>query len=100
MTSDRSKVKGSRAKVTIDVRVIPRARRSEIAGTRDNALLVRLNAPPVDGAANQALIDLLAERLDVPRRAITILSGDTSRSKRVAIAGLTDAEVAARLGRG
>jgi uncharacterized protein (TIGR00251 family) len=85
--------------VVIDVRVIPRARRSEIAGTRDNALLVRLNAPPVDGAANKALTDLLADTLDLPRTAITIVSGETSRSKRVAIAGLTDADVAARLAR-
>ena len=87
-------------KASIDVRVIPRARRSEIAGTRDHALLVRLNAPPVDGAANKALIDLLADTLDLPRSAITIVSGQTSRTKRVEIAGLTDADVAARLGRG
>lgn len=85
---------------TIDVRVIPRARRSELAGTRDNAWLVRLNAPPVDGAANAALVELLGDVLDLPRSAITIVSGQTSRLKRVAIAGLTAADVAARLGRG
>jgi uncharacterized protein (TIGR00251 family) len=83
----------------IDVRVIPRARRSEIAGTRDTVLLVRLNAPPVDGAANKALIGLLAETLDLPRSAITIVSGETSRSKRVAVAGLSGADVTARLDR-
>lgn len=98
MTLNRAQVPGHKSKVTIDVRVIPRARRSEIAGTRDNAILVRLSAPPVDGAANKALVELLAEALAVPRAAITIISGETSRSKRVAIAGLTDADLVTRLG--
>jgi uncharacterized protein (TIGR00251 family) len=83
----------------LDVRVIPRARRSEIAGRRGNALLVRLNAPPVDGAANKALIEILADALGVARSAISIISGETSRAKRVSIAGLTEADVAERLGR-
>ncbi|PYR58787.1 MAG: hypothetical protein DMF91_16325, partial [Acidobacteria bacterium] len=55
--------------VILAVRVIPRARKSEIAGTRDGALLVRLAAPPVEGAANDALIEFLAKRLGAPRRA-------------------------------
>jgi uncharacterized protein (TIGR00251 family) len=83
----------------LDVRVIPRARQSGIAGTRDDALLIRLNAPPVDGAANKELVAILAAALDVPKSAISILAGETSRSKRIAIGGLTTAEVQARLGR-
>jgi len=79
--------------VVIDVRVIPRAARSQIAGRRDDALLVRLNAPPVDGAANTALIELFAHVLGVPRRNIEIVAGQRSRTKRVRITGVTSADV-------
>lgn len=72
----------------VDVRVIPRAGRSAIAGRRDGAVLVRLAAAPVDGAANAELIDLFSRVLKVPRRDITIVTGDTSRFKRVRIAGM------------
>ena len=78
--------------VLIDVRVIPRAAKSHIAGTRDNALLVRLNAPPVDGAANEELVGLLAAALGVPRRNIEIVAGHRTRAKRVRITGVTSAE--------
>lgn len=84
--------------VTCLVRVTPRASRSAIAGTRDDALLVRLAAPPVDGAANAALVELLATVFDVPRRNVTIVSGHGGRLKRVAIAGITLTDAAARLG--
>ena len=85
--------------VVIDVRVIPRAKRSEFAGERDGALVVRLAAPPVEGSANQALIVFLAEALDVPRRNIRILSGERSRHKRIAIAGIEIERVKALAGR-
>jgi len=75
--------------VELDVRVIPRARKTEVGGTRDGALLVRLNAPPVGGAANDALIAFLAALLDAPRSAIRIVSGERGRLKRVAIAGIS-----------
>lgn len=81
----------------VQIRVIPRAGRTAIAGRRGDAVLVRLAAAPVDGAANDALIDLLSETLDVPRRRITIASGQRSRDKRVEIQGLDDAAIAARL---
>ena len=77
--------------VLIDVRVIPRAGRSGLAGTRDGALLVRLNAPPVDGAANDELIEVLAKALGVPKRAVTLVAGDRSRRKRVRVEGVTAA---------
>ena len=73
--------------------MIPRSRKTELAGTRDDALLVRLAAPPVEGAANDALVAFLAELLHQPRRAIRIVSGDRSRRKRVAIDGVTAAFV-------
>ena len=81
----------------LDVRVIPLARRSGIAGTRDNAVLIRLNAPPVDGAANDALIAFLSHALGVPRRDIALIAGEKSRDKRVRVSGLTDATARERL---
>jgi len=82
----------------LDVRVIPRAPRSAVAGVRDGALLVRLTAAPADGEANAALIALLAHALDLPRRDLTLVAGERSRRKRVTISGMRPADVAARLG--
>lgn len=83
--------------VVLDVRVIPRSSRAGIAGTRGDALLVRLTSPPVEGAANAELIRVLAEALGVPRRAITIVAGERSRPKRVRVDGLRAQEASARL---
>jgi uncharacterized protein (TIGR00251 family) len=74
---------------TISVRVIPRASKAGIAGMRGDDLLVRLNAAPVDGAANAELIELLADAFGVPRRSVEIVSGERSRQKRVRITGAT-----------
>ena len=78
--------------------MIPRARRTEISGRRGDAILVRLAAPPVDGAANDALIAFLAERLGLPQRQILITRGTTARDKTLAIDGLPPDEIARRLG--
>ena len=83
--------------VTIDIRVIPRASRTRVDGERAGAILIRLAAPPVDGAANDALVAFLAEALDLARRNITIVAGATSRNKRVKIDGLDEPAVRARL---
>jgi uncharacterized protein (TIGR00251 family) len=64
---------------------------------RDGALLVRLAAAPVDGAANDELIALLSRSLKIPKRDIAIVSGERSRSKRIRIAGLDREQVLARL---
>jgi hypothetical protein len=80
------------------VRVIPRARRTEIAGRRGEAVLVRLAAPPVDGAANEALLAFLADRLGVPRRRLALLRGAASRDKVVEVDGMAAPEVLRRLG--
>ena len=85
--------------VDLDVHVIPRARRTEVAGLRDDGLLIRLAAPPVDGAANDALVAFVAEWLAVPRRAVHILSGGRSRRKRLSVDGVTADLVRARLNR-
>lgn len=83
--------------IAFAVRVVPRAGRTGVAGTRGNALLVRLAAAPVDGAANEALVTCLASVFDRPKRDITIVSGHTSRDKRIAIAGVSVAKITARL---
>jgi uncharacterized protein (TIGR00251 family) len=83
--------------IVIAVRVIPRASRSGVAGTRDGALLVRLHAPPVEGAANAELIELLARLFEVPRRNVSILSGATSKHKRVKVVGINVERAASRL---
>ena len=81
----------------LDVRVMPRAGRSGFGGLRDGALLVRLAAAPVDGAANDELIALLAKALRIPKRDITIVSGERSRTKRVRIAGIDREQALAKL---
>ena len=73
---------------TLVVHVVPRARTTDVAGRHGDALKIRLAAPPVDGAANHELVRFLAERLSVPRSAITIATGQASRRKTVKIAGI------------
>jgi uncharacterized protein len=85
------------AGVEIDVRVIPRAGKSAVAGERDGRVLVRLSAPPVEGAANQALIDLFSTLFGRPKRDIRLVSGERSRVKRVAVDGVSVALVRERL---
>jgi uncharacterized protein len=77
----------------LDVRVIPRAKKNEVAGMRDGAVLLRVAAPPVEGAANEAVIDLLSSVLHIPRKQIEIVSGERGRQKRVAITGMTAEQV-------
>ena len=81
----------------IAVRVTPRSAHDEVRGWQDGTLRVRLRAPPVEGKANEALRRLLAERLGVALSAVSIVSGETARAKRVRVEGLTDAEVREKL---
>ena len=83
--------------VLITVRVVPRSGRSGLAGTRGEAVLVRLNAAPVDGAANAELIELIADAVGVPKRAVSITSGAKSRSKTVHVIGVSEDHVRATL---
>jgi uncharacterized protein len=80
-------------KVVFAVRVAPRSSRNAIEGEYQGALKVRLTAPPVDDRANDALVRLLGERLNVPRSAVRIVAGEKSRAKRIEIAGVTRAQV-------
>jgi uncharacterized protein (TIGR00251 family) len=83
--------------VELRVRVIPRASKSGIAGTRDGALLVRLKSPPVEGAANSELIQVISEALGVPKRSISIVSGQHSRLKRIRVEDVTEEYAKLRL---
>ena len=75
--------------VIFAVRVIPRSSRNAFAGVQGDALKVKLTAPPVEGAANAALIAFLADRLGVRKSAVSIVSGERSRSKTVRVEGVT-----------
>lgn len=84
----------------VAVRVQPRSRGNEIRGQQSGAIVVRLTAPPVEGKANQALVDYLADRLGVARGAVSIASGHNSRRKLVEVEGLSQEEILSRLGLG
>jgi len=80
-------------RVRFSVRVQPRASKTELAGIHGDALKIRLSAPPVDGAANDALVEFLAETFAVPRRNVRLVSGESSRSKIVEIDGINERAV-------
>lgn len=79
--------------VILNIHATPRASRNQIQGEHGDALKIRLNAPPVDGKANEALIDFLSEVLDIPQRQLTLLSGQASRKKRVAVRDTTAKQI-------
>ena len=85
----------SDSSVVFAVRVTPRASRDAIEGEYQGALKVRLTAPPVEDRANDALRRLLAARLNVPVSAVRIVGGEKNRNKRLSVAGVTRAQVAA-----
>ena len=80
--------------VRFEVHVQPRASRTELAGLHGGLLKVRVAAPPVDAAANRALIEFLADRLGVPKRSVRIVAGETSRKKILEVDGVTPEQVA------
>src|ERR1043165_515521 len=81
------------------VKVQPRASKNEIGEALGDELKIKVTAPPVDAAANQAVIDLLAETLDCPRSAVQLVRGQTSRHKTIFIAGMTAEDVLAKVGK-
>ena len=80
-------------KITFIVRVIPRSSKSEIVGEMDGAVKVRLTSPPVDGAANAELTKLFAKVFGVSRSDVEIVSGETSKTKRLRLTGVTAARL-------
>lgn len=85
------------ASVRITVYVQPRASKTEVVGMHGDALKIRLTAPPVDNAANEALIDFIAAKLGIPKSSVRVAAGATGRRKIVEITGVTPAAVTAAL---
>lgn len=83
--------------IIFSVRVVPRASRSELVGEQDGLLRVRIAAPPIDGAANEELVRVLAKEFGVARRRINIISGHSSRVKKISIEGLSPRELQAAI---
>ena len=83
--------------VVFRIRVVPRASRSEPAGFQEDALKLRIGAPPVEGKANRECIQTIAEILGVKKNRVTILTGHGSRLKTVSVNGMKAKEIAALL---
>ncbi len=81
----------------IEIRVQPRASRNAISGMRAGILRIRVTAPPVDGQANAAAIALLAQALDLPKSAVRLVRGASSREKTLAVESMSQEEVNQRL---
>lgn len=84
--------------VVLNVHVVPRSSRNAVQGLHGDAVKIRLQAPPVEGKANEALVRFLSQVLGIPPRQVSLLSGASGRKKRVLISGLGKAEVRVRLG--
>ena len=92
-------VKDTPSGATFAVKLHPRAKKNAITGTLGDALKISLTAPPLEGRANHACIEFLADVLKLPRSSITIAAGQTSRNKLIRISGVSAADVEARLRR-
>jgi uncharacterized protein len=91
------RVRDSSSGATFAVKLHPRTKKNAITGEVGDALKLSLTVPPVDGKANAACIEFLANLLKVPRSSVTIASGQTSRSKLIRVAGLTAEDLRQRL---
>lgn len=96
---NRKKDKGTAGAVTLSVKIQPRASKNEAVRMEDGSLKIRLTAPPVDGAANEALAKFLANAFSVAKSQVEIVSGHTSREKRVRISGVSGEDIEKRLNR-
>ena len=90
-------IKDTPSGATFAVRLHPRAKKNAITGTLGDALKISLTAPPLEGRANEACIEFLADLLKLPRSSITIAAGQASRNKLIRISGVSAADVEARL---
>jgi uncharacterized protein (TIGR00251 family) len=98
MTKKTRRLSDGKRGAALAIRVTPRARRDEIVEVlADQTIKVRLTAPPVEGKANEALVEFLAKVLDVPRSKIEIIAGETGRDKLVSILDLETEEAQARI---
>lgn len=98
MAGRQQKIRGGGTGAALAVRVVPGASKNEIAAIlEDGTLRIRLTAPPLEGRANRALIEFLADVLDVPRSQVDIVAGENSRNKLVSIIGVDPQTVQERL---
>jgi len=86
-------------KALLKIRVNPRSSRNQINGWRDDVLQIKLTAPPVEGAANKAVLEFLAEQLGIKKSQIALVSGSTSREKIIEITGLSNGQIRCRIER-
>jgi uncharacterized protein (TIGR00251 family) len=84
--------------VLLNIRVQPRAKRDEVVGERDGAIVIRIKAPPVDGKANAALTAFVAKAAGVPRSRVEIVRGATAREKVIRVSGVAEGELRRALG--
>lgn len=99
MREEKGKTKDPDPSVEIKVKLAPKSSRNEVSGKIGDAYRIKVTAPPVDGKANEALVEFLAKRLGVAKGGVQIVSGLSSRLKRVRVTGLSSEEVFARLER-
>jgi uncharacterized protein (TIGR00251 family) len=85
------------ARTLLRLKIVPNARRSEVVGEHGDAIKIKVQAPALDGKANAALLDFLAEALAIPIRTLELTAGEKSRDKTVAISGLEMTEIRGRL---
>jgi hypothetical protein len=90
---NRSKDKAAAQAVTLSIRIQPRASKNELVRMEGGGFKIRLTAPPVDNAANEALVRFLADAFSIPKAQVEIVSGHTARDKRVKVCGITDTDV-------
>jgi hypothetical protein len=83
--------------VILQVKLVPRSSANRVEGVLGDALKIKLQAPPVDGKANKALIQFLSKTIGVPAARIALVSGATARTKRIAVSDITEAELRGRL---
>lgn len=87
-------------RLLIELHVVPRAAKTRLAGEHGGRLKVQVAAPPVEGAANRELTEFLAQTLGVPRTAVAVVRGTSGRQKTIAVVGLGEEALVARLGGG
>jgi uncharacterized protein (TIGR00251 family) len=81
----------------LEVQVQPRSSRNQVVGEQDGRLKIKLTAPPVEGEANQALVNFLAQTLQIPKKNVKLLRGESSRHKLIEIIGVTETELIIKL---
>lgn len=86
------------AETLLKLHVTPRGSRNEVIGWRNDTLCVKITAPPVEGAANAAIVKFIADALGIRKSQIELVSGEKSREKTLRVTGLTDTEIRARIG--